>query len=141
MNTAALIVAVAGAKTKLGALGIMGLVAQAVFAARFFHQWIASERRQHSYVPVGFWWISVVGGVMMLGYGLGLMFLTEVGVNALAIVLGQAGGLVVYVRNLVLIYRKRQLANGTVVEPGDALYAHPDAGQSRGPSADPPAGR
>jgi lipid-A-disaccharide synthase-like uncharacterized protein len=130
MNTAAFIVAAAGAKAKLGVLGIVGLVAQTVFAARFFYQWIASERRQHSYVPVGFWWISVVGGVMMLAYALGLMLLTEAGINALAIVLGQAGGLVVYVRNLVLIYRKRELANGTVVEPGDALYVHPDGEQT-----------
>lgn len=40
-------------------LGI-GLAGQSLFFARFPVQWIASERRKQSVVPVGFWYFSLV---------------------------------------------------------------------------------
>jgi hypothetical protein len=66
--------------------------------------------------------------------------MTDAGINALALVLGQAGGLVVYVRNLALIYRKRGLTDGEVLGAGDALYVHPadeQTGQGSAPSPAP----
>ena len=39
-------------------LAAFGFCAQALFAARFIIQWIASERRRASHIPVGFWWLS-----------------------------------------------------------------------------------
>lgn len=81
-------------------IALFGFVAQAIFAARFIIQWIASERRKQSHVPVGFWWLSLSGGVLMTIYGL----LRRDPV----IILGQAPGLVVYARNLMLIYRHAQ---------------------------------
>jgi lipid-A-disaccharide synthase-like uncharacterized protein len=78
-------------------LAAFGFVAQAIFATRFIIQWIASERRRVSHVPVGFWWLSLTGGILMTIYG--------VLRRDPVIILGQAPGLVVYARNLMLIHR------------------------------------
>ncbi len=77
---------------------VLGLTAQLAFTARFLVQWIASERAGESYVPVAFWWLSIIGGLMLLAYAIyrwDIVFM-----------LGQAMGIVVYIRNLVLIRRK-----------------------------------
>jgi lipid-A-disaccharide synthase-like uncharacterized protein len=78
-------------------LAAFGFIAQALFAGRFIIQWIASERRRMSHVPVGFWWLSLSGGILMTIYG--------VLRRDPVIILGQAPGLVVYARNLMLIHR------------------------------------
>jgi len=78
----------------------LGLLAQLMFTSRFVVQWIASERRRESVVPALFWWLSIAGGGLLLAYG--------VHRGDPVIILGQLGGLVVYVRNLVLIRRKRR---------------------------------
>lgn len=79
-------------------LVLFGLAGQCVFMLRFVVQWLASERRGRSYVPIGFWYLSILGGVMLLIYGI----LDEDPV----ILLGQMLGLGIYIRNLVLIYRE-----------------------------------
>ncbi len=78
-------------------LAVLGFIAQALFASRFLIQWIASERRKRSHIPIQFWYLSLFGGILMTLYGL----LRRDPV----IILGQAPGLIVYARNLVLIYR------------------------------------
>jgi lipid-A-disaccharide synthase-like uncharacterized protein len=80
-------------------LGLFGLAAQAMFMLRFVVQWFASERRGRSYVPVAFWYFSLIGGLMTLTYA----YLRQEPVFMLA----QALGITIYVRNLVLIYRRR----------------------------------
>ncbi|MCK0171066.1 lipid-A-disaccharide synthase N-terminal domain-containing protein [Aliiroseovarius sp. S1123] len=77
----------------------LGLTAQLSFSARFIVQWIASERAGHSYVPVAFWWISIVGGLLLLSYAI---YRKDV-----VFILGQSMGVIVYVRNLMLIYRTK----------------------------------
>lgn len=78
---------------------ILGLVGQACFFSRFLVQWIASERKGQSTVPVVFWHLSIGGGLLVLIYA--------VWRRDFVITLGQAVGVFVYTRNLVLIYRKR----------------------------------
>jgi uncharacterized RmlC-like cupin family protein len=51
-------------------------------------------------------------------------------------VLGQAVGIFVYARNLILIYRKRRLERAVAVEPGDALYIHSEQNPPGTPSGD-----
>ncbi len=80
-------------------LVVFGLAGQFVFMMRFVVQWLVSERKGKSHVPVAFWWFSVIGGLMLGIYGI----LDEDPV----IILGQSLGLGIYVRNLVLIYRRR----------------------------------
>ncbi|PIE33607.1 hypothetical protein CSA56_10850 [candidate division KSB3 bacterium] len=77
---------------------IMGLFAQGMFFMRFFIQWIISERRRKSTVPPAFWVFSVLGGTMLFIYAFHR--------RDLVIMLGQAGGLVIYARNLMLIYNE-----------------------------------
>jgi len=87
------------------ALAILGFFAQALFASRFIIQWIASEREKRSHIPVHFWYLSLAGGLLLTIYGL----LRRDPV----IILGQAPGLIVYTRNLVLIHRHENADNGT----------------------------
>ena len=82
---------------------------QALFAARFIIQWISSERRKMSHIPIGFWWLSLSGGVLMTFYGI----LRRDPV----IILGQAPGLVVYARNLMLIHRHAQRESAQAAPP------------------------
>jgi lipid-A-disaccharide synthase-like uncharacterized protein len=90
-------------------LAVLGFIAQALFASRFIIQWIASERRKRSHIPIYFWYASLFGGILMTIYGL----LRRDPV----IILGQAPGLVVYIRNLVLIHRHEHAQPGTTEDP------------------------
>lgn len=80
-------------------LVLFGFAAQAVFMSRFLAQWYISERRGKSTVPVIFWWLSLLGGLM-----LGLYALLRGDPVFLA---GQTLGVMIYVRNLMLIYGRR----------------------------------
>lgn len=74
-----------------------GYAGQALFTGRMLVQWIATEKRRQSVVPVLFWWLSLFGGLILLIY-----FLRRgdpVGA------LGQLFGFVVYARNLMVISR------------------------------------
>ena len=72
-----------------------GFLGQAMFSGRFLVQWIASERQKASVIPVAFWWLSVAGGATLLVYAIHR--------GDPVFILGQAAGLVVYGRNLVLL--------------------------------------
>ena len=75
----------------------LGLFGQVLFTFRMVLQWYASEREHRSVVPVGFWWGSLFGGLMLLVY-----FVWR---KDLVGILGQSTGVVVYARNLILIHR------------------------------------
>jgi lipid-A-disaccharide synthase-like uncharacterized protein len=77
----------------------VGFSAQALFTARFLVQWLASERKGESVIPLAFWYLSLTGGVMLLLYA--------VYRKDPVIITGQAFGVVVYLRNLFLIGKKR----------------------------------
>lgn len=81
---------------------IIGLLGQLMFTARFIVQWIASERAQASVMPVAFWYFSIIGGLIVLAYGIHKL--------DLVIILGQMPGVVVYSRNLWLIRRGKNAA-------------------------------
>ena len=81
---------------------LIGLLAQVLFGGRFVLQWIRSEKAGESVVPVGFWWLSIFGGALMLAYAI---YRWDP-----VFILGQGLGLVVYVRNLVLIRRSARRA-------------------------------
>ncbi len=79
---------------------IVGFGGQAIFASRFIVQWIHAERVRRSEIPLAFWYISLFGGVTLLVYA--------VHRADLVFIIGQVSGLVVYARNLHLIYRERR---------------------------------
>lgn len=81
----------------------IGFLGQAFFSARFLVQWIASERKKESVVPVAFWFFSIGGGLTLFVYA--VYRLDPV------FMVGQGAGLFVYLRNLYLIrQRERVLA-------------------------------
>ena len=79
---------------------IVGFTGQALFSARFFVQWIASERARRSIIPTAFWFFSMAGGAVLLAYAIyrqDPVFIT-----------GQAAGLIIYGRNIFFISKERQ---------------------------------
>ena len=74
-----------------------GLGGQVLFTGRMIIQWIASEKRKESVIPVAFWWMSLTGATMLMMY-----FIWRVDIVG---VLGQSTGWFIYARNLALIYR------------------------------------
>jgi len=79
---------------------IFGFLGQALFTMRFIVQWIASEKRKESVIPVAFWYFSVAGGLTLLTYAIYR--------RDPVFILGQAGGVLIYLRNLHLIIRQRR---------------------------------
>ena len=78
---------------------VVGFLGQACFSMRFLVQWIASERRRESVIPLSFWFFSIGGGLTLLIYAIYRM--------DPVFIIGQGAGLFVYLRNLYLIRRKQ----------------------------------
>lgn len=78
----------------------LGIFAQLMFTFRFVIQWLVSEKQKRSVVPTAFWWFSLAGGVLLLAYGIQR--------GEPIIILGQALGLVVYIRNLMLVHQGKK---------------------------------
>jgi lipid-A-disaccharide synthase-like uncharacterized protein len=76
-----------------------GMAGQLIFATRFLIQWIASEKKKESHVPLMFWYLSLGGSIILLAYAIHR--------RDPVFILGQCTGFIVYVRNLMLIYKKR----------------------------------
>lgn len=51
---------------------IFGLIGNAAFASRFLVQWLASERAGTPVVPLAFWYLSILGSLVLLVYALHL---------------------------------------------------------------------
>ena len=82
---------------------IVGFVGQGLFASRFIVQWIFSEKKGESYIPVIFWYLSIFGGLGLLTYAI---FRKDP-----VIIVGQTFGIFIYLRNLILIYKKTNEKN------------------------------
>ncbi len=76
-----------------------GFLGQGLFFGRWIVQWLASERSASSKVPISFWYLSLVGGLITLAYAIYR--------KDPVFIAGQSIGAVVYVRNLMLIYRPK----------------------------------
>lgn len=74
-----------------------GTLGQIVFTGRFVVQWLDSEAQSESVFSSTFWIISIAGSAMIVVYA---AFRHDP-----VLFLGQAGGAIVYVRNLVLGHR------------------------------------
>ena len=77
----------------------LGTFGQLVFFSRWIIQWLYSEKYKSSIIPVAFWWCSLSGGLITLVYAHHI--------GSFPFMLAQAIGLIVYSRNLFLIYRKK----------------------------------
>ncbi|MCK5161587.1 MAG: lipid-A-disaccharide synthase N-terminal domain-containing protein, partial [Candidatus Aureabacteria bacterium] len=78
---------------------LIGWVGQLFFSSRFIVQWIATERKKQSIIPVSFWYLSIVGSLLLLVYGFYI--------KKPVYIVGYLFNSVVYVRNLYFIYKKK----------------------------------
>ena len=86
-----------------------GLAGQLLFGSRFIIQWLASERKKVSYIPVTFWYVSLAGGIITTIYA--------IHIRDTVFTVAQGAGLFVYIRNLMLIYSRRSHAQPTATNP------------------------
>jgi len=90
----------------------IGFAGQAMFASRFIIQWFKSELEGRSVIPLAFWYCSMGGGIVLLAYAIYK--------RDPVFIIGQASGLVVYSRNLYLIFRERRLLREAAASPSAA---------------------
>ena len=82
---------------------IIGFTGQGIFASRFIVQWIYSEKKGVSSIPIIFWYLSIFGGLGLLTYAIYR--------KDPVIISGQLFGIFIYLRNLILIYKKNNEKN------------------------------
>ena len=105
---------------------LVGFGGQALFMGRFVLQWLASERRRRSVVPVSFWYLSIAGALVLLAYAAHR--------RDPVFVAGQALGVGIYVRNLRLIAHERARSSETArtcTQPGAASRPKSGSGRAR----------
>jgi lipid-A-disaccharide synthase-like uncharacterized protein len=51
-------------------LFILGIISQLIFTFRFVYQWIYSENKKESSLPLGFWLLSISGSILILIYAI-----------------------------------------------------------------------
>ncbi len=74
---------------------ILGFFGQFLFFMRFIIQWIHSEGRGESIIPIQFWYFSIAGAI--------IIFIYAVHIKDIVFMSGQGLALMIYIRNLVLI--------------------------------------
>jgi lipid-A-disaccharide synthase-like uncharacterized protein len=78
---------------------IWGLMAQFVFFSSFVFQWYSSEKKKESHLPLGFWYLRMLGSLMLFVY----VFERRDFVFFISIILQ----LLIYGRNVMLIKKKK----------------------------------
>lgn len=81
---------------------IVGWLGNAIFFSRFFVQWYATEKNKQVVVPQAFWWLSLIGSVTLLCYG--LFYLHDS-----VVIFAYAFTWIPYIRSLV-IHRRHKAA-------------------------------
>jgi len=81
----------------------IGFLGQGLFFTRWVVQWFKSERERESTIPLSFWYLSLIGGLITLAYAIYR--------RDPVFIAGQGVGALVYVRNLMLIHRQKAHLN------------------------------
>lgn len=84
---------------------VVGFTGQALFSMRFLIQWLTTERMRRSVIPTAFWYFSIAGGATLLAYAIHR--------KDPVFIVGQAGGLFIYLRNLYFILYEQKAEDGT----------------------------
>lgn len=77
-----------------------GGVGQIIFTFRFVYQWLVSEKKNQSVLPIGFWLISLTGSLIMISY-----FIIRLDY---VLIIGHVFGITVYTRNIMLWMKERK---------------------------------
>lgn len=84
---------------------LFGFAGQLLFGMRFFVQWIVSERKKKSVIPVSFWYLSLAGTAILAVYAIHK--------KDPVFIVGQTMGFFIYIRNLMLIKNERDMSDGS----------------------------
>ena len=95
---------------------IVGWLGNFVFFSRFVVQWYATEKRGRVVVPAAFWWLSMLGSLLLLAYSLRQ--------RDSVFIFAYAFTWIPYIRNLVIHHRH-----------ADAHVDCPRCGQSCAPQS------
>ena len=80
---------------------LFGFFAQFIFFLRFVVQWYASERQKKSIIPMSFWYLSIVGAILICAYAIvrhDIVFITSTILS-----------LAIYGRNIILRKREKEI--------------------------------
>lgn len=80
----------------------LGIVSQVLFTLRFVYQWLYSEKKRESHLPMGFWLLSVIGASLILLYA---VFRKDP-----VLLFGHGAGLLVYLRNIIILRKQDAVA-------------------------------
>lgn len=98
---------------------VIGWLGNATFFSRFFVQWYATEKKRQVVIPVVFWWLSLVGTLLLLSYA-------AFHQRDPVFIFAYAFSWIPYIRNLVIHYRhvkeQKKCAQCAAVSPGSANY-------------------
>lgn len=77
---------------------VFGFFAQFIFFLRFVVQWLASEKAKRSIIPLSFWYLSIVGSILILIYAIQR--------QDPVFIVAQFLALIIYIRNIMLRHNK-----------------------------------
>ena len=77
---------------------VIGWTGNLVFFSRFLVQWYATEKKKQVVIPVAFWWLSLMGTLLLLSY---VLFYRWDSV----LVFAYAFNWIPYIRNLIIHHR------------------------------------
>jgi lipid-A-disaccharide synthase-like uncharacterized protein len=75
---------------------IIGFIGQFIFGMRFVVQWIYSEIQKKSIIPLSFWYLSLLGTIILLIY--------SIHKKDIVFIAGFSLNMIIYIRNLMLIH-------------------------------------
>ena len=81
----------------------IGFIGQIVFSMRFILQWLASEMKKQSFIPISFWYFSMLGSITLLSYAIYQ--------QDPVFIIGQSFGMIVYLRNLHFIFNEKKISD------------------------------
>jgi lipid-A-disaccharide synthase-like uncharacterized protein len=76
----------------------VGLIGQLLFTLRWIFQWLISEKNRRSTMPASFWYSSLIGGSLVLAYGIHKMD---------PVIMLSQFGVFIYARNIMLMRRRQ----------------------------------
>lgn len=76
----------------------IGFAGQALFGLRFLVQWLSSEKRRKSIIPLSFWYFSIAGSAVLICYAIHQ--------REPVFIAGEVVSLLIFSRNLQLVMRR-----------------------------------